>query len=111
MCKTVNSMGRGVGVEVGVDVGVGVEVLVGMEVGVGVGVDMIALQPDKANPTNMKKPIRNKSLFLDNAIPPNLETRLSRSQFAPAGLHHPAVEQRIWQFITNFCHLLRLVLL
>jgi hypothetical protein len=41
-----------------------------MEVGVGVGVDMIALQPDKANPTNMKKPIRNKSLFLGNAIPP-----------------------------------------
>ena len=66
MCKTVSSRGWGVGVEVGVDVGVGVEVLVGMEVGVGVRVDMIELQPDKANPTNMKKPIRNKSLFLDN---------------------------------------------
>jgi hypothetical protein len=64
-------MGRGVGV--GVDVGVGVGVLVGVEVGVEVGVDMIPLQPNKASPANVKKPLRNKSLFLNNTIPPDLE--------------------------------------
>ena len=55
-------------------VGIGVGVLVGVEVGVGVGVgvDMIPLQPNKANPINAKKPIRNKSLFLSNVIPPDL---------------------------------------
>ena len=80
MCKTVNSTGRGVGVGVGVEVDVGVGVLVGVEVGVGVGVDMIPLQPNKANPANAKKPIRNRSLFLSNMIPPDLESRLSRSR-------------------------------
>ena len=72
MCKTVNSMGRGVGVGVGVDVGIGVGVLVGVEVGVEVEVDMIPLQPNKANPIKMKKPIRNKSLLLSNMISPDL---------------------------------------
>jgi hypothetical protein len=67
-----------------------------MEVGV------IPPQLDKANPINAKKPIRNKSLFRGNAIPPDLETRLSRSQFAPAGLPNPAVWQRIWQSAANF---------
>jgi hypothetical protein len=65
-------MGRGVGVGVGVDVGIGVGVLVG--VSVGVGTDVIPLHPNKANPINAKKPIRNKSLFLSNVIPPDLET-------------------------------------
>ena len=70
-------MGRGVGVGVGVDVGIGVGVLVGVEVGVGVGVDVTPLQPNKANPTRMKKPIiRNKPLFLSNVIPPAPETWL-----------------------------------
>ena len=59
---------------VGVDVGIGVGVLVG--VSVGVGTDVIPLQPNKANPINVKKAIRNKSLFLSNVIPPDLETRL-----------------------------------
>jgi hypothetical protein len=55
-----------------VGVGIGVGVLVGVEVGVGmgVGVDRIPLQPNKANPISAKKPIRNKSLFLSNVIPP-----------------------------------------
>jgi hypothetical protein len=57
-------MGRGVGVGVGVKVGVGVGTLVGVEVGVGVGVDRTPLQPNKANPANMKKPIKNKPCFL-----------------------------------------------
>jgi hypothetical protein len=73
VCKTVNSIGQGVGVGVGVGVGIGVGVLVGMD---GVGVDMIPLQPDKANPINTKKPIRNKPLFLSNMIPPDLKTSL-----------------------------------
>jgi hypothetical protein len=77
VCKTVNSIGRGVGVGVGVDVGIGVGVLVGMEIGVGVEVDMIPLQPNKASPIHTKKPIRNKSLFLGNEIPPALKTRLA----------------------------------
>jgi hypothetical protein len=47
-----------------------------MEVGVGVGVDAIPPQLDKANPINAKKPIRNKSLFLSNMIPPDPETWL-----------------------------------
>ncbi len=51
-------------------VGIGVGVLVGVKVGIGVGVDMIPLQPNKANPINMKKPIRNKPLFLSNMISP-----------------------------------------
>jgi len=62
-------------VGVGVDVGTGVEVLVGVKVGVGVGVDPIPLQPNKANPTSMKKPIRNKPCFLSNVILLELETR------------------------------------
>ena len=66
-------MGWGVGVGVGVDVGVGVGVLVGVTVGVGVGLNMTPLQPNEANPTSTKKPIRNRSLFLSNAIPPELE--------------------------------------
>ena len=61
-------VGIGVGVLVGVEVGGGVGV--GEGVGVGVGVDMIPLQPNKANPISAKKPIRNKSLFLSNVIPP-----------------------------------------
>ena len=69
-------MGWGVGVGVGVDVGIGVGVLVGVEVGVGVGVDIIPLQPNKASPIKTKKPIRNKSFFLSNEIPPYLEARL-----------------------------------
>ena len=76
MCKTVNSMGRGVGVGVGVDVGIGVGILVGVEIGVGMGVDITPLQPNRASPIHTKKPIRNKSLFLGNEIPPALETRL-----------------------------------
>jgi hypothetical protein len=76
VCKTANSMGRGVGVGVGVDVGIGVGVLVGVEVGVEVGVDRIPLQPNRAIPIHTKRPIRNKSLFLGNEIPPDPETRL-----------------------------------
>jgi hypothetical protein len=56
-------MGRGVGVGVGVEVGVGLGTLVGVKVGVGVGVDRTPLQPNKANPAHMKKPIRNEPLF------------------------------------------------
>ena len=55
----------------GVGIGVGVLVSVEVGVGVGVGVDIIPLQPDRAIPINMKKPIRNKSLFLSNVIPPD----------------------------------------
>ena len=87
-------MGRGVGV------GVGVGILVGVEVGVGVGVDMIPLQPNKVNPIKMKKPIRNQSLFLSNMIPPDLETRLSRPQFAP-------LDCQIQQFDSGFGNPLR----
>jgi hypothetical protein len=68
-------MGWGVEVGLGVDVGIEVGALVGVEVGVG-GVDMIPLQPNRASPIHTKKPIRNRSLFLGNEIPPDLETRL-----------------------------------
>jgi hypothetical protein len=47
-----------------VDVGIGVGVSVGVKVGVGAGVDRISLHPNKANPANTKKPIRNKHLLL-----------------------------------------------
>jgi hypothetical protein len=56
--------------------GWGVGVGVGVEVGVGMGVDITPLQPNRASPIHTKKPVRNRSLFLGNEIPPDLETRL-----------------------------------
>jgi hypothetical protein len=65
-----------VGIGVGVDVGIGVGVLVGVKVGIGVGVDRTPLHPNRANPANMKKPVRNNPFLLSNVTPSNLEIGL-----------------------------------
>lgn len=64
------------------NVGIGVGALV--QVGVGAGAGVIPAQPDRASPTNAKKPTRNSPFLLSNVTPPNLSVNDPSLRFSIA---------------------------